>query len=99
MASEQEVMDGTPALVEEPFVSIRFQCGPVGEVGANGTTIERIIQVLVDRLKGFQRGQFKCRENALAITKLQEAMLWLEFRTRLRTEQGVEGANRPHTEA
>lgn len=80
------------------FGTIKFQCGPVGEVGINGACIEDVIDVLVLRLNGFQNGQFKCRENALAITKLEEAAMWLSERTRKRVEQHVEGTNAPHAE-
>jgi hypothetical protein len=37
--------------------------------------------------------KYPCRENAVAITKLDEALLWLEKRTRVRIERGVEGTN------
>ena len=77
-------------------IDIRFQAGPITEVGANGCQIEDVIDVLVERLQGFQRGPFKCRENALAITKLEEARLWLSARNWKRQAQGVEGKNLPH---
>ena len=94
----QEAMDGSAAHVRDAagFVNIKFQCGPIGEVGVNGTSIENVIELLERRLEGFQKGAFKCRENALAITKLQEARLWLEERTRTRVAQGVEGKNQAH---
>jgi len=96
---EQEVMDGTPSLIEMPGgTRIKFQLGPVKEVGVNGVQIEDIIGVLVARLEGFQRGPFKSRTNALAITKLEEARLWLFERTRKRETQGVEGRNLVHAE-
>ena len=101
----QEAMDGRASVVDmfgstdpsaEPFARIKFQFGPVGEVGVNGCSIEDVIDVLVNRLNGFQKGPFRCRENALAITKIEEALLWLGARTALRQEQGVEGTNQPH---
>jgi hypothetical protein len=96
--SPQEAMDGSPALVKDAasFISIRFQCGPVEENGINGTSIENVIDLLIRRLEGFQAGPFKCRENALVITKLEEAAHWLEHRTLKRKAQGVEGRNVPH---
>lgn len=39
-----------------------------------------------------QWGKFRCRENALALTHLQEAMHWLQHRTRERQARGVEGS-------
>lgn len=56
----------------------------------DGTTNEEVIRVLVDRI-GFLNGKFPCRENSLAITRLQEALFWLEERTRGRVDRGVEG--------
>jgi len=73
----------------------RFQQGPIQEVGPNGITNESLLVIVIDRLMGFQKGPFPCRENALAITKLQEAMHWLEHRTRDREDRGVEGVNKP----
>lgn len=81
---------------EMVVANIDWQCGPIQEVGINGASIEDVIDLLVARLRGFQDGPFKCRENALAITKLEEAQLWLFARTIARQRQGVEGTNRPH---
>lgn len=39
------------------------------------------------------RGQFACRENATALTHLEEAMMWLQKRTRDRMARGVEGTH------
>lgn len=70
---------------------IHFQNGPIGEKGVNGISNEALLAVVEDRLKGFQSGQFACRENAIALTKIQEAMHWLHHRTRERLSRGVEG--------
>lgn len=72
---------------------IRFQNGPINEVGANGLSNESLLAIVEDRLRGFQSGQFACRENALALTHLQEAMHWLHHRTRERVQRGVEGTH------
>ena len=118
--SEQETMDGSPALVEvygshkfrghvgtiephqgdseQPYIRIKFQAGPLQEVSVNGCSIEDVIDVLVARLEGFQRGPFRCRENALAITKLEEGKQWLLYRTSKRQAQGVEGTMTAHAE-
>ncbi len=72
---------------------ISFQNGPINEVGVNGLTHEVLIAIVVDRLRDFQRGPYACRENALALTKLEEAQQWLQHRTRARTARGVEGTH------
>ena len=104
-----ETMDGSAARVrimgsskfstqvaDEVWIDLKFQAGPIQEVGVNGCSIEDVIDVLRERLEGYQRGPFRCRENALAITKLEEAKHWLLERTRKRQTQGVEGTNQPH---
>lgn len=72
---------------------IEFQNGPINEVGNNGLTNEALLAIVIDRLQGFQSGPFKCRENAVALTKLEEAMMWLQKRTRERMARGVEGTS------
>lgn len=72
---------------------IHFQDGPIVETGINGISNEALLAVVEDRLLGFQSGQYACRENAVALTKLQEAMMWLQKRTRDRMFRGVEGMN------
>jgi hypothetical protein len=56
----------------------------------HGTTLEEMLSVSIERLK-FLNERFSCRENAIAITKMQEALLWLNERTRERKARGVEG--------
>lgn len=74
--------------------TIRFQRGPVAEVGVNGLTNEALIAIVIDRLEGAQEGPFKSRYNALAITTLQEAENWLSRRTLDRMARGVEGQSK-----
>lgn len=73
----------------------------------NGFTNEALLAILIDRMRGFQGmnradGQtsteinrmpapFACRENALALTHLEDAMHWLQARTSERLQRGVEG--------
>lgn len=73
------------------FGHIQFQKGPIKEVGVNGCHQEDLIVVCIDRLQGFQAGVFKCDENDLAITKLKQALFWLNQRTQGRVKRGVEG--------
>jgi hypothetical protein len=73
------------------FAQIIFQKGPVNEEGVNGCFMEDLLSIVVDRLEGFQSGDFSCRENALALIKVQEALHWLNHRTKDRIERDVEG--------
>lgn len=74
-------------------VSICFQNGPINEFGVNGITQEVLIAICIDRLESFQNGNYACKENELALQKLQEAQMWLQKRTRDRMARGVEGTH------
>lgn len=75
------------------FGHIGFQDGPVKEVGVNGCHHEDLIAIMIDRLQHFQRGKYACRENDIALTKLEEALHWLGHRTAARAARGVEGTS------
>jgi len=81
------------ALIAKETTFISFQNGPIAEVGVNGLTQEALLAVVMDRLRSFQAGPFACRENALALTKIEEALHWLQQRTLARMRRGVEGTN------
>jgi len=71
---------------------IQFQHGPRKAEGSTpGITEEVLLAILIDRLKGFQAGPFSCRENALTLTKLQEALHWSRHRADERAKRGVLG--------
>lgn len=88
-ASEGVIRSQVPIL----STIIQFQNGPIKESGFNGFSNESLLAIVEDRLLGFQSGQYACRENAIALTKLQEVMMWLQKRTLDRTRRGVEGTN------
>lgn len=75
------------------WVDIHFQNGPIKENGVNGVTQEALLAIVIDRLRSFQAGSFSCRENAIALTKCEEALHWLHARTRARMARGVEGTD------
>jgi len=77
----------------EEFGYIRFQNGLVKEFGVNGCRQEDLLAIVIDRLQSFQAGEYACRENAIALTKIEEAILWLNHRTNERVKRGVEGTN------
>jgi len=74
---------------------IHFQKGPVKEAGLNGISDDTLLAVVIDRLQGFQKGPFSCRENAVALTHIETALLWLQKRTMDRITRGVEGESKP----
>jgi hypothetical protein len=74
-------------------ISFTIQNGPVGASGVNGCQVDHMIAVAKTMIEGLNK-KFPCRENAVAITKLDEALMWLEKRTKDRVNRGVEGENK-----
>lgn len=72
---------------------VHFQNGPIKENGVNGCHQEDLIAIVIDRLQHFQKGDFACRDNEMAIVKLEEALMWLNKRTSNRIARGVEGTS------
>lgn len=78
-------------------INISWQDGPLGRgenrQKPNGAFVEGVIEAARQRLTFYQESKFKCRENALAITKLEEALHWLQHRTMDRELREVEGTH------
>ena len=78
-------------------IAVDWQSGPLAvdgqRVEPNGAFVEGVIEAAKRRLEHYQETKFRCRENALAITKLEEALHWLDHRTADRTARGVEGSH------
>jgi hypothetical protein len=75
--------------------SVKFQNGAM-ELGRNGATTEEVLDALIQHIGCFQAGKYACRENALAITKLEEAKHWVLHRKHLRETQNVVGRAAAH---
>ncbi len=86
-------MENKFIIIEDSKVSFQIQDGPIKEVGVNGCQIDDVIRWAKEFIE-FHNGKFPCRENSLAITKLDEALLWLYERKRNREARGVEGLNK-----
>ena len=69
---------------------LEFQNGAVKEAGVNGLTNEALLAALIHRTNVLNN-RFPCRENALAITNMEQALMWLEKRTNDRKAHQVEG--------
>jgi len=74
-----------------PLAEISFQNGPILENGVNGIQNEDLLMIVIDRLIGFQTGEFECAENAEALELLVSACAQLNLRTALRKARNVEG--------
>lgn len=79
---------------EDKMTEIKFQKGGRNTEGSiDGITGEDLLEIVRDRLIAFQSGDFRCRENACALTHIEEALMWLYKRTEDRAERNVLGKN------
>ena len=76
---------------DSSFQGLEFQNGPLSEVGINGLSDEAVLAVIIDRLEQFQEGGLHNRHTAVALTKLEEALMWLRRRKEDRRSRQVEG--------
>lgn len=73
-------------------VKIAFQNGARKDENAiHGVIDTDLLEIVRDRLKGFQSGEFATRENAIALTHIEEALLWMNKRVEDRIERNVLG--------
>ena len=73
-------------------VSFQIQSGPIKEFGENGCQIDDVIRWAKEKIEEFSKA-YPCRENSLAVTKLDEALMWLGERKRNRELRKVEGTS------
>ncbi len=71
-------------------LSFTLQNGPIKEVGVNGVQVDTVIEAAKLIIEGLNK-QFPCRENAMVITKLDEALMWSLKRKADREARNVEG--------
>ena len=73
-------------------ISFTIQKGPIKESGVNGCQVDAMIEcakIIIEKLNS----KLPCRENALAITKLDESLFWLQKRKADREKRNVEGTS------
>lgn len=91
--------NGRPAggYVSSVGFDIIWQNGPLGRgderAEPNGAFVETVLRAALQRIEHYQETRFRCRENALAITKIEEALHWLGSRTARRESAGTEGTH------
>lgn len=79
----------------DEIATIKFQNGPRNEKDSvAGVTEMDLLEIVRDRLHCFQISEFSCRENSIALTKIEEALLWLNKRSDDRAERDVLGYNK-----
>lgn len=75
---------------------ICFQYDPGnGQDGIAGVLDTDLLEIVRDRLKGFQEGNCPSPDNAMALRHIEEALLWLNKRMEERAERGTLGTNTP----
>lgn len=72
--------------------AILFQKGPRKEIDSQcGVLDTDLLEIVRDRLKAFQAGPMATRENACALTHIEEALRWMNKRVEDRIERKVLG--------
>jgi len=83
-----EAPDGQKFAVGE----IQFQKGPRNVEGSTPGVVESaLLAIVVDRMRSFNSGELRNRQNALVQTKCEEAIHWLRDRADERARRGVLG--------
>lgn len=78
---------------------VNWQDGPLVDpiteapVEPNGAFLQTMVEVCIGRLKAYQAGKHNSRENAVALTHMETAQLWLGKREADRAERGVLGTH------
>lgn len=77
---------------ENLLVTIQMQEGPRKDPDAiHGVLDCDLLEIVRDRLIAFQSGPYACRENACALTHIEEALMWMNRRVEERATRGVLG--------
>lgn len=80
------------AETQEIVAAVEFQKGHRNDPEArNGALDCDLVEMVRDRMKTFQEGEFECRENHMALFHLEEALYWMNKRVEKRAERGVLG--------
>lgn len=70
-------------------LTILFQNGHPIDVGVNGITMESLVEIVIDRLLGFQQTALQCDNNKLAVEHFRNGLTALYRRADERTERVV----------
>ena len=72
--------------------TISFQKGHHTDPEArHGVLDADLLEIVRDRLQCFQKGEFSTRENSIALTHIEEALLWMNKRVEDRIERNALG--------
>jgi len=74
--------------------TIEFQNGARKlSTSTHGVVDSDLLEIVRHRLQCFQKGEFATRENAIALTHVEEALMWMNKRVEDRIERNVLGTN------
>lgn len=77
---------------DKTLANIQFQEGPRNEESSiSGVLDQDLLEIVRNRLQAFQSGPYASRENACALTHIEEALMWMAKRADDRAERGVLG--------
>lgn len=81
---------------ENPIIAtIKFQKGARSEeTSRQGILDHELVEIVRDRLKSFQKGEFATEENRVALFLLEEALKWMNKRIENRIKRGVLGKHK-----
>ena len=80
--------------VRTTHCNIKFQAGPMKQVGKNGCSIEDVLRVTRARIRVLD-ALLPCSYNKLAASAINQALMELELRTADRVAREVEGTVEP----
>jgi len=87
-----EDKDSISVVPDNMLGEIYFQNGPrKDESSIHGVIDTDLLEIVRDRLKAFQAGPYSSRENAVALTHIEEALMWMNRRVEDRIERNVLG--------
>ena len=96
IVSKQPADDADPDKLSAAVIvgKVQFQESPRNaESSTRGVLDTDLLEIVRDRLIGFQRSEFATRENACALTHIEEALMWLNRRVEDRIERKVLGTD------
>lgn len=88
----ENAFDTTDNKDQAAIVKFEIQSAPIGEIGINGCQAVDMLEYVKCLFQSLNDA-FPCRENALTITKIEEAIHWQDARTKDRESRKVEGQN------
>ena len=80
--------------IPEAYAVIQMQNGARKLEGSiHGVLDTDLLEIVRHRLQCFQKGAFATRDNAVALTHIEEALMWMNRRVEDRIEREVLGTN------